>query len=74
MKKVFPLFFLLSIILTAPELKGASPFLSETANKSPLKKSETSVAHELQNTFHNIYNQYKDSVPWAKAFQPAGCS
>ncbi len=62
MKKIFPMVFLLSIILTAPDLIGQSSFLSETANKSPLKKSETSIAHELQNTFHDIYNQYKDSV------------
>lgn len=62
MKKLFPLVFILSIVLTAPELTGQSSFLSETADKSPLKNSGTSVAHELQNTFHNIYNQYKDSV------------
>jgi len=37
-------------------------FISETERKSPLKKNNKSSAYELQNTFHQIYNQYKDSV------------
>jgi len=39
-----------------------SSFISETERKSPLKKNSKSSAYELQNTFHEIYNQYKDSV------------
>ncbi len=62
MKKIFIALFLLSLVLTVPELSAQSPFLSETENKSPLKSPGTSIAHELENTFHNIYNQYKDSV------------
>jgi len=62
MKRIFPLIFFISLFITSRDLAGESSFMSETENKSPLKKSETSVVHELQNTFHNIYNQYKDSV------------
>jgi len=62
MKKIFPVIFFLSVIITSSRLLGESSFISETENKSPLKKSESSVVHELQNTFHDIYNQYKDSV------------
>lgn len=62
MKRVLTtaLFFLIAFI--SAELMGESAFLSETENRSPLKKSESSVVHELQNTFHDIYSQYKDSV------------
>ena len=62
MKKIFLLLFSISLIISSPNLMAESSFISETENKSPLKKSETSVVHELQNTFHDIYNQYKDSV------------
>ena len=41
---------------------GDTSFLSETERKSPLKKNNKSSAYELQNAFHEIYNQYKDSV------------
>ncbi len=62
MKKVLSLLFLISVIISSSDLMGESSFISETENRSPLKKPETSVVHELQNTFHDIYNQYKDSV------------
>jgi len=61
-KKIFPIILFISLVTYSPDLMGETSFLSETGNKSPLKKSETSVVHELQNTFHDIYNQYKDSV------------
>ncbi len=62
MKKTFSIFLFLLAIISSPDLMGESSFISETENISPLKKPENSIAHELQNTFHNIYNQYKDSV------------
>jgi len=62
MKKIFPVILFISLIILSADLMAESSFISETENKSPLKKSETSVIHELQNTFHDIYNQYKDSV------------
>ena len=62
MKKLFPVMLLLSLIIISADLMADSSFLSETDNKSPLKKEETSAVHELQNTFHDIYNQYRDSV------------
>jgi serine protease Do len=62
MRKIFPVILLFLLIISSPVLMAESSFISETENKSPLKKSETSTAHELQNTFHDIYNQYKDSV------------
>lgn len=62
MKKIFLLLFSVSLVISSQNLMAESSFISETENKSPLKKSENSVVHELQNTFHNIYNQYKDSV------------
>lgn len=54
--------FVFLVIFSVPALKADGSFLSETENKSPLKKGENSVLHELQNTFHEIYNQYRDSV------------
>lgn len=62
MKNIFPIFFFFLIITGSRELMGESSFILETEKKSPLKKSETSLIHELQNTYHDIYNQYKDSV------------
>ncbi len=65
MRNVFQIVFFLSLILSvigvSSDLNGSS-FISETERESPLKKSEPSVVHEMQNTFHEIYNQYKDSV------------
>ncbi len=40
----------------------AANFLKEASRPSPLKKSRNIEAFKLQNTFHNIYNMYKDSV------------
>jgi len=62
MKKTFTIVLFIAVISVSQNLTGQSAFLSETENKSPLKKAETSIAHELQNTFHDIYSQYKDSV------------
>ena len=59
-RKVLYIFFIIFISVFS-ELKAGS-FLSETQNKSPLKKADNSVLYELQNAFHEIYNQYKDSV------------
>lgn len=62
MKQKIVCIFLFLLISFGSHLKADGSFLSETQNKSPLKKSEDSILHELQNTFHDIYNQYKDSV------------
>ena len=61
MRKFSHLIIFIALIISS-NLMAESSFISETENKSPLKKSETSIVHELQNTFHDIYNQYKDSV------------
>jgi Do/DeqQ family serine protease len=61
MKQKFLYIFLTGFISFFSDVRADS-FLSETQNKSPLKKNDSSMLYELQNTFHDIYNQYKDSV------------
>ena len=40
-----------------------SKFLDDTMRKSPIKNNNSnSSVYELQNRFHKIYNQYKDSI------------
>ena len=62
MAKLFKIIFFISIVICSGNLMSQSSFLSEAEKKSPLKKNNKSSAYELQNTFHDIYNQYKDSV------------
>ena len=62
MAKLSKIIFFIFVILCSNNLFSDSSFLSETEKKSPLKKNNKSSAYELQNTFHEIYNQYKDSV------------
>ncbi len=51
------------IILSSLTLMADTSLLSESEEESPLKKnSSNSIIHELQNTYHNIYTEYKDSV------------
>jgi len=53
----------LFILLVSTPLMSDSSFLSETEKESPLKKNPSnSIIHELQKTYHEIYNEYKDSV------------
>ncbi len=63
MKRYFivPLFF--AVVLSFSFLFAETSFLSEAYKTSPLKNgSKNSVIHELQNSYHEIYNMYKDSV------------
>jgi len=63
-KKIFTL-KLIIIILIIPVilLSGHNDsFLKETSRRSPLKNSSDASIKELQNTFHKIYQLYKDSV------------
>ena len=53
---------LICVILCSSYVMSNPSFLSEAEKISPLKKNNKSSAHELQNTFHAIYNLYKDSV------------
>ena len=62
MPQLFKKISLIFILLCSIKVMGESSFISETEKRSPLKKNNRSIAHELQNTFHDIYNQYKDSV------------
>lgn len=51
------------IFITSTAIMADTSFLSETETESPLKKnSSNSIIHELQNTYHEIYNEYRDSV------------
>lgn len=44
-------------------LGASSSFLSEAEKPSPLRSSiNSTVVHELQNTYQKIYDEYKDSV------------
>ncbi|HOP31242.1 MAG TPA: trypsin-like peptidase domain-containing protein [Spirochaetota bacterium] len=62
MKKILAGTISLILIVSTPLMSDTS-FLSETEAESPLKKnSSNSIVHELQNTYHGIYNEYKDSV------------
>ncbi len=59
-RSVSPVF--ICILLTA-SLAGAGDFLAETRRESPLKKNNNnSQVYQLQETFRNIYELYKDSV------------
>ncbi|HOP63498.1 MAG TPA: trypsin-like peptidase domain-containing protein [Spirochaetota bacterium] len=52
-----------SVLIASSALMADTSFLSETEKESPLKKnSSNSIVHELQNTYHDIYNEYRDSV------------
>ncbi len=63
MKKLFSSLSILLILLSCSTIQADNSFLSETARTSPLKSSkDKTVLHALQNTYHNIYNEYKDSV------------
>ena len=62
MAKLYKKIFLIFIILCSINVMSDSSFISETERKSPLKKNNKTAAYELQNAFHEIYNQYKDSV------------
>ncbi len=61
MKRIFPALVAL-FFLSLADLSADSDFISETENVSPLKKSGKSAAHILQDTYHEVYNQYRDSV------------
>jgi serine protease Do len=63
MKKIlFSSLAVLLVISGAVAISGNS-FLSETTRTSPLKSSkDRDVIMAMQNTYHNIYNEYKDSV------------
>jgi len=52
-----------SVLFSSTVLLADKSFLAETESESPLKKnSSNSIIHELQNAYHGIYNEYKDSV------------
>jgi len=52
-----------ALILTASLLQAGTSFLSEAERPSPLvSKNKNSSAHQLQDTFREIFEIYKDSV------------
>lgn len=62
MKRIFSLTVLAVFFIFSGALLADSDFLSDTENTSPIKKSGRTAVHELQDTYHDIYNQYRDSV------------
>ncbi len=61
-KKITALAFAAVLLITAGPGARAS-FLGEATSPSPLKKKNKDAAvYELQKAFHEIYEQYKDSV------------
>lgn len=63
MRKIFLSVSVIIILLSGSVVLTGKSFLSETTRPSPLKSSSNrDVLLAIQNTYHDIYNEYKDSV------------
>ncbi|OHD70142.1 MAG: hypothetical protein A2W19_04970 [Spirochaetes bacterium RBG_16_49_21] len=61
--KIFLMLMLIAAGISVSAANRESGFLSETGRNSPLKKeNQSSPVYELQKTFHEIYEQYQNSV------------
>ncbi len=63
MKKLFLSSLAVIIVISGAVAITGNSFLSETARSSPLKSGkDRDLIAAIQNTYHDIYNEYKDSV------------